>query len=110
MGELKDENELNAGRIVPVYSLTESLNIKKLRKIIYDAVELFAHVIKDPFPDEFKKNVKLIEPILIPLPFTHSLLFDMWQFRVNPKFAGFYLQESDSELYIDWPVGFIYDI
>ena len=48
---LNSEN-LNLGRIVPVYPLVENLNIKALRKAIYNALELYGSSIKNIIPDE----------------------------------------------------------
>ncbi len=47
---------LNLGRIVPVYPLVENLNIKALRKAIYNALEKYSSVIKNIVPDELIKK------------------------------------------------------
>lgn len=52
---LDDEQEglpqsIHAGRIVPVYPLTEGVYLKGLRRIIFQAIEQFASVIQDPMP------------------------------------------------------------
>ena len=53
---LNDENinkeNLNLGRIVPVYPLVENLNIKALRKAIYNALELYQDSITNIIPPE----------------------------------------------------------
>ena len=43
---------LNLGRIVPVYPLVENLNIKALRKAIHNALEEYSPVINNIVPDE----------------------------------------------------------
>ncbi|MBQ8887054.1 MAG: ATP-dependent DNA helicase RecG [Candidatus Gastranaerophilales bacterium] len=47
-----DRENLNLGRIVPVYPLVENLNIKALRKAIHNAIELHKQSIKDILPSE----------------------------------------------------------
>lgn len=54
------EENLNLGRIVPVYPLVENLNIKALRKAIYNALEIYSNSIKNIVPDEIIKNHALI--------------------------------------------------
>ncbi|MBQ9245813.1 ATP-dependent DNA helicase RecG [bacterium] len=52
-----NSDNLNLGRIVPVYPLVENLNIKALRKAIHNALELYSSNIKNIVPDELiKKN------------------------------------------------------
>ncbi len=53
------KENLNLGRIVPVYPLVESLNIKALRKAIYNAIELYKGSIQDIIPSELidKRNL-----------------------------------------------------
>jgi ATP-dependent DNA helicase RecG len=52
-GEFKEEakSNLNIGRIVPVYTVCEGLNIKVLRKAIFNAIELYKDDILNILPD-----------------------------------------------------------
>lgn len=45
-------DNLNLGRIVPVYPLVENLNVKALRKAIYNAIDLYKDSINNLIPDE----------------------------------------------------------
>ncbi len=47
-----NKENLNLGRIVPIYPLVENLNIKALRKAIYNALTLYKDKIKTIIPDE----------------------------------------------------------
>ncbi len=57
---LTTEN-LNLGRIVPVYPLVENLNIKALRKAIHNALEEYSPVIKNIVPDELVQKHDMYE-------------------------------------------------
>ncbi len=59
--EITENNSLNIGRIVPVYPLIENLNIKALRKAIYNAIELHKDKIENLIPDEFVKKYKMYD-------------------------------------------------
>jgi ATP-dependent DNA helicase RecG len=52
-GEFKEDakSNLNIGRIVPVYAVCEGLNIKVLRKAIFNAIELYKDDILNILPD-----------------------------------------------------------
>lgn len=41
---------LNTGRIVPIYSLTEGLSQRRLRRIMANAVKSYAHLLEDQLP------------------------------------------------------------
>ena len=59
---LGEENgNLNLARIVPIYPLSENLNIKTLRKIIYTAIQLFKNDINTVLPDYIIKKYHLME-------------------------------------------------
>lgn len=47
-----DKENLNLARIVPVYPLVENLNIKALRKAIYNAINIHNEAIKEILPIE----------------------------------------------------------
>ncbi len=58
-GNSQTEN-LNLGRIVPVYPLVESLNIKALRRAISSAIDSFSSGIDNLLPDEIIKKYDLL--------------------------------------------------
>src|SRR5574344_679270 len=49
--EADSSSNLNLGRIVPIYPLCENLNIKTLRKAIFNAIKIFKPKIKTIIPD-----------------------------------------------------------
>lgn len=55
------KTNLNLARIVPIYPLSEKLNIKTLRKIIWNAIQLFKKDIKTTLPDFIIKKYHLME-------------------------------------------------
>lgn len=57
---LETEN-LNLGRIVPVYPLAADVNIKALRKVIHNALEIYSPSIKNIVPDELIKKRGMLE-------------------------------------------------
>jgi len=59
--EVTDNQNLNMARIVPIYPLSENLNIKALRKIIYNAIQLFKNDIQTVLPDYIIKKYHLLE-------------------------------------------------
>lgn len=58
--EMADNSNLNLGRIVPIYPLSENLNIKSLRKIIYNALSIFKQDIKTVLPEYIVKKYDLM--------------------------------------------------
>lgn len=52
---------LNLGRIVPIYALSENLNIKTLRKAIYNAIQAFKDGIENVIPDFLRDKYGLLE-------------------------------------------------
>jgi ATP-dependent DNA helicase RecG len=62
-GDFEEEsgNLLHLARIVPVYPLTENLNIKVLRRAIHNAIETYAGGLKEFLPDKIRENLKLID-------------------------------------------------
>ena len=54
------KTDLNIGRIVPVYSLCENMNIKTLRKAIYNAIQLYKSSIVNVIPDYLIKQYDLL--------------------------------------------------
>ena len=59
-GEFEEKSNLNLARIVPVYQLVEGLNIKTLRKAIYNAIEQFYDYIDDVIPEYIVKRQVLM--------------------------------------------------
>jgi len=60
-GSLDEVDSLHLNRIVPVYTVTENLNIKTLRRAIHNAIELYSPKIEDPIPEEIRKKYTLME-------------------------------------------------
>ncbi len=60
-GDNFDNDNLNMGRIVPVYPLVENLNIKALRKAVKNAVDEYSHMIENILPDEIIKKYNMPE-------------------------------------------------
>lgn len=58
-GDFFETNNLNAGRIVPVYALCENLNIKTLRKAVANALSDYKNQIKNVVPDEIREKYSL---------------------------------------------------
>ncbi len=59
--EITENQNLNLARIVPIYPLSENLNIKSLRKIIYSAIQLFKGEIPTILPEHIIKKYNLLE-------------------------------------------------
>jgi len=59
--EDQQSNSLHAGRLVPVYPLTEGLSLKYLRNIIHNALEAYSPHMSDPLPDQIRNTLDLIE-------------------------------------------------
>ena len=49
---VEEKENLNLGRIVPVYPLVENLNIKALRKAVKNALEIYSNKLNNLLPDE----------------------------------------------------------
>jgi ATP-dependent DNA helicase RecG len=49
----------HTGRLVPVYRLTQGISQRVLRRIVKEAVDRFAGLVKDPLPPELRKRHKL---------------------------------------------------
>jgi ATP-dependent DNA helicase RecG len=57
----QEADSLHAGRIVPIYSLTEGLNLRFLRKAIHQALQDHLDSILDPMPAEIRKKYNLMD-------------------------------------------------
>ena len=62
-GDFFETENINMGRIVPVYSLCENLNIKTLRKAVTNAIKDYGNKIKNVIPAEIRKKYNLCEKI-----------------------------------------------
>lgn len=62
-GDFGEKDSLHVGRIVPVYSLTENLNVKTLRRAIYNCIEIYAPAIDDFQPEYIKEKLLLADKI-----------------------------------------------
>lgn len=54
-------SNLNLGRIVPIYPLNENINIKTLRRAIFNTIELFKEKIPTVLPEYLIKKYDLLE-------------------------------------------------
>src|SRR5262245_48923041 len=68
---LADDEDAPAGRILPVYSLTEGLNQSQMRRVVSGVVESHAGLVDDVFPDDFLDRHHLW-PIRAALPQIHQ--------------------------------------
>src|SRR6476646_1087622 len=68
---LADDEDAPAGRILPVYSLTEGVNQSQMRRVVSGVVESHAALVEDVFPDEFLDSHQLW-PIRAALPQIHA--------------------------------------
>ena len=60
-GEFLENTNLNLGRIVPIYTVCEDLNIKTLRKAIYNAIQQYKAEIINVIPDEIRKRLGILD-------------------------------------------------
>ena len=59
--DIFNNSNLNLGRIVPIYPLSENLNMKTLRKAVYNALETFKPTIKTVLPDFLLKKYNIMD-------------------------------------------------
>lgn len=59
--EMSDNSNLNLARIVPIYPLSENLNIKALRKIIYNGIQSFKNDIQTVLPEYIIQKYNLMQ-------------------------------------------------
>ncbi|HEY9716594.1 MAG TPA: ATP-dependent DNA helicase RecG [Trichormus sp.] len=52
---------IHAGRLVPVYPLTEGISLKHVRNVIYNALEAFGSDVKDHLPVEIMERLNLCD-------------------------------------------------
>jgi len=58
--ESDDDDRLHTGRLVPVYSLTEGLAQRPLRRLMWQIVEQFAHEVEEILPAAARERRKLV--------------------------------------------------
>jgi ATP-dependent DNA helicase RecG len=68
---LADDEDAPAGRILPVYSLTEGIIQTQMRRIVAGVVETHAGLVEDVFPDDYLDAHRLW-PIKAALPQVHA--------------------------------------
>ena len=56
---LSSDEDAPAGRILPVYPLTEGIVQSQMRRIVSQAVETFGNLVEDVFPDDFLDTYRL---------------------------------------------------
>lgn len=59
--DILDSTNVNMARIVPIYPLSENLNIKTLRRAIYNTIELFKPNIETVLPKNILNKYNLLE-------------------------------------------------
>ena len=59
--EILSSSNLNMARIVPIYTVSENLNIKTLRKAIHNVIETYSSEIETVLPDFIVKKYNLME-------------------------------------------------
>ncbi len=59
VGENGNEESLHIGRIVPIYSLTENLSQRIMRRIAWNAVEMFSERAEESLPEEMRGRLHL---------------------------------------------------
>ncbi len=57
------KDSIHVGRIVPVYPLTEELNQKGLRRLLFQAVSGLPWLLKEPLPLSFRKRTALADRV-----------------------------------------------
>ncbi len=62
-GDIEECDSLHLNRIVPVYPITENLNIKTLRRAIHNSIEAYAPYLEEFMPDEIIKKYELTDKI-----------------------------------------------
>jgi ATP-dependent DNA helicase RecG len=68
---LADDEDAPAGKILPVYSLTEGINQSQMRRVVAGVVESHGLLVDDVFPDDLL-DANRLWPIRAALPQIHS--------------------------------------
>lgn len=61
VSEIDGISNLNLGRIVPIYPLSEGMSAKTLRRAIFNAIEMYKEYIPTVIPDYLVKKYSLLE-------------------------------------------------
>jgi ATP-dependent DNA helicase RecG len=61
---MSESESIHNARIVPVYPLTESLNVKVIRRAIYNALEAYSSSLVDIIPVDIKQKYDLMDKII----------------------------------------------
>ena len=61
---------IHTGRLVPVYPSTDGLTPRRIRGMVWQALEEWFHLLEDPLPEEIKKRLKL-QPLHVALRQAH---------------------------------------
>lgn len=61
LSSTKSSKNLNVARIVPIYSLSENLNVKTLRNAIFNAVQTYKDTIINVVPDYLREKYHLLD-------------------------------------------------
>ncbi|MBN1473410.1 MAG: ATP-dependent DNA helicase RecG [Syntrophaceae bacterium] len=81
----EDDNLLNFKRIVPVYSETEGLHQKYIRKIMHGALEQYSRYVASPIPSHIceKRNLINIHEALLEMHFPNNIgsVDELWDAR-----------------------------
>ncbi len=91
-----DEDDLlNVNRIVPVYSLTENISQKQLRKIIKYTLDNYLQYIEEYLPEEIKKKYSLmnLKDALYNIHFPQSLI-ELEKSKIRLKFDELFILQS----------------
>ncbi len=60
-GDGEELDSIHAGRLVPVYPLTEGLSLRYLRSVIHNALESFLTNVDETLPSDIIKQYKLVD-------------------------------------------------
>ena len=66
---LEDKELIHAGRLVPLYHLTEGLHPRQVRKLMKDVIDQWAEQLPDFLPSELRERQKLLE---LPQALSHA--------------------------------------
>lgn len=62
-GDIQECDSLHLNRIVPVYPVTESLNIKTLRRAVFNVIEIYSDTLEELLPEDIKEKYGLVDKI-----------------------------------------------
>lgn len=62
-GDIEECDSLHLNRIVPIYPVTENLNIKTLRRAIFNAIETYSGCLEELLPEKITTKYSLIDKI-----------------------------------------------